>query len=338
MYQTRFGLRQRPFRATPDTAFYYPATGHERALAQVVQAISDDEGLMLLSGEPGTGKTLLGHCLLERLGSEIACAFLTNTHVRDRSSLFQGILYDLSLPYEGRSEQELRLAFTDYLLKNCAAGRRTVLLIDEAQHLGVDLLEELRLFGNLEARSSKAIQVILVALPCLEQTLKLPELAPLQQRLAVRVRLEPLGVHEAADYLVHQLRLAGGRPEKIISDEALGVLANATQGIPRLLNQAAHQALALAQASEAAEVDAEIALEALAMCGLASEEGDGVSGQIDLGAEAEAESTEKDADCEASGQSQAFEEESSAEADPEGQVPPPTIRPSRLFAPPRRTA
>src|SRR5438128_5857101 len=114
MYETRFGLRQRPFPATPDPTCYYPATGHERSLAQIQQAIADDDGLVLLTGEPGTGKTLLCHCLLERLGSEISCAFLTNSHFRDRTSLFQAILYDLSLPYEGRSEQELRLAFTDY--------------------------------------------------------------------------------------------------------------------------------------------------------------------------------------------------------------------------------
>jgi hypothetical protein len=247
-------------------------------------------------------------------------------------------LYDLSLPYENRSEQELRLAFTDYLLKNCAAGRRTVLLIDEAQHLGGDLLEELRLFGNLEGRTSKAIQVILVALPCLEQTLRLPELTGLQQRLAVRVRLEPLGVHEAADYLVHQLRVAGGRPEKIISDEALGVLAGAAKGIPRLLNQAAHQALTLAMAAEAAEVDAEVALEALAVCGLAVEEEGHADAEGVLREETAASYPEGEEDADTSAEIPAFEDEGSPTPEPENPESPPTIRPSRLFAPPRRTA
>jgi hypothetical protein len=245
------------------------------------------------------------------------------------------MLYDLSLPYEGRSEQELRLALTDYLLSNCAAGRRTVLLIDEAQHLSVDLLEELRLFGNLEARSSKAIQVILVALPCLAQTLGLPELVALQQRLAVRVRLEALGVHEAADYLVHQLRSAGGRPEKIISDEALGLLARATKGIPRLLNQAAHQALSLALAGEAAEVDAEVAMEALGVCGLAGEEGDEPLGQVDLHDEAQADFAGVEEDGDSSDLRPADEEETQTTQDAE--AAPPTIRPSRLFGSPRRT-
>src|SRR5437879_9481991 len=147
-----FGLGQRPCRNTPDAAGYYPATGHELALAPLRQAIGDDEGLALLTGAPGTGKTLLCHRLIELVGPDVATAFLTNSHFRDRAGLLQAILYDLSLPYEGHGEQELRLALTDYLLKNFGAGRRSLLLIDEAQHLTPDLLEELRLLGNLEAR------------------------------------------------------------------------------------------------------------------------------------------------------------------------------------------
>jgi general secretion pathway protein A len=272
MYQTRFGLRQRPFRATPDTAFNYPATCHERALALLLRGIADDEGLMLLAGEPGSGKTLLCLGLMERLGSDITSVFLTNSHYPDRAGLFQAILYDLSLPYQDESEQDLRLALTDQVLKNCAGGGRTLLLIDEAQHLTPDLLEELRLLGNLEGRNSKAVQVILAAQPQLEQTLRLPELAAFQQRLAVRAWLEALDVHEAADYLVHQLRTAGGRPEHIITDEALEMLARGTKGIPRVLNQAAHLALTIACSSEATLVDAEVALEALEALGLSAEE------------------------------------------------------------------
>src|SRR5262249_21419088 len=110
MYEAHFGFRERPFRATPDTACYYPATSPEQALARLLQALRDDEGMVLLTGEPGTGKTLLCHCLLERLGPEVTSAFLTNSHVSDAAGLLQAILYDLSLPYEKRTEQELRLA------------------------------------------------------------------------------------------------------------------------------------------------------------------------------------------------------------------------------------
>ncbi len=331
MYETRFGLRHRPFRATPNTASYYPATGHERALAQVQQAVAEDEGLVLLTGGPGTGKTLLCQCLAERLGPDVTCAFLTNSHFRDCTGLFQALLYDLSQPYEGKGEQELRLAFTEFVLKNCAAGRRTVLLIDEAQHLTPYLLEELRLLGNLEARDSKAVQVVLAAQPRLEQTLRLPDLASFNQRLAVRTRLEPLDTQEAADYLVHHLRAAGGRPKKIISDEALETLARGARGVPRLLNQAAHQALVLAEAGEASLVDVEAALEALASLGL-SDEG---AGEPEAFAALQP-AAEQEVEEEGVGAVPSVEEEDTPpEPDP---GPPSGGRGSRLFVTPRRTA
>jgi type II secretory pathway predicted ATPase ExeA len=268
MYEAHFALRRRPFRATPDLDSYYPATGHECVLARLLQAIAEDEGLVLLVGDVGTGKTLLCHCLLERLGAEANTAFVTNSHLADRAGLYQAILYDLSLPYQGLSEQELRLALTDFLIKNYSGGRRTLVIVDEAQHLAPDLLEELRLLGNLEARGGKAVQVVLVGQPSLLETLRKPALTALNQRLAVRLRLEPLGLEEAADYLLHQLRAAGGRPEAILSDEAIQLLAAGARGVPRLLNQAAHQALLLAQSAGVPAVDAEAALEALALLGL----------------------------------------------------------------------
>jgi type II secretory pathway predicted ATPase ExeA len=273
MYEEHFGLRQRPFPATPDPAAYYAATSHERALARLLAGLAAGEGLLLVTGAPGTGKTLLCHLLLDRLGPGVTTAFLTNSHLRDRTGLLQALLYDLSLPYQGRDEQEARLALTDHLLKAFAAGRRTVLLVDEAHHLSADLLEELRLLGNLEGRCGKALQVVLLGLPVLAETLRLPELAALRQRLAVRGELLPLAVQEAADYLLHHLRVAGGRPERVIADEALELLARATGGVPRLLNQAAHQALALAHEAGAAQVDIEAALEALHLLGLEAEEG-----------------------------------------------------------------
>src|SRR5205807_2758824 len=121
--------------------------------------------------------------------------------------------------------------------------------------------------------SGKALQVVLLGLPSLLETLRLPELAAFRQRLAVRVELLPLALQEAADYLLHHLRVAGGRPERVLADEALELLARATGGVPRLLNQAAHQALALAREAGAAQVDIEAALEALHLLGLEAEEG-----------------------------------------------------------------
>jgi type II secretory pathway predicted ATPase ExeA len=268
MYETRFGLKRRPFPATPDDALYYPATGHEAALASLVRAIHDDEGVALLSGAPGTGKTLLGQCLCERVGAEAVCAFLPNSHLADRSALLQALLYDFQLPYEAGSEQVLRLRLTEYLLKNRAAGQRSLVIVDEAQHLSVDLLEELRLLGNLEAAGKKAVQIVLLAQPSLLEKLARPELACLRQRLRVRTEAAPLGVEEAVDYLLHHLRQAGGRPENIMDEAGLEVLARGAQGVPRLLNQAGDQALLLAHAGDLSLVDAEAALEALSVLGL----------------------------------------------------------------------
>jgi type II secretory pathway predicted ATPase ExeA len=270
MYETRFGFRRRPFPAAPDGRSYYPATSHERALAQLRQALAD--GLAVLTGAPGTGKTLLCHHLLERLADGVVSAFLTNSHFEGRAGLLQAILYDLSLPYEGAGEQGLRLRLTDFLLNTYRAGRRAVLVVDEAQHLGPDLLEELRLLGNLEGGRGRAVQVVLVGQDGLLETLRLPELAALNQRVLVRSRLEPLGVEEAIDYLLHHLRAAGARPERVITEDGLELLARQTGGVPRLLNQAAHQALLLADSADAGLVDVEAALEALAVLGLGAEE------------------------------------------------------------------
>ena len=279
MDENRFGLKRRPFPPAPDASLYYPATLHESALAALQRGIVEDEGFVLLTGEPGTGKTLIGYVLLERLGEGAASAFLTNSHFADRAALLQAILYDLGLPYEGASEQLLRLRLTDQLLKNCADKLRTVIVIDEAHHLSGDLLEELRLLANLEAGSGKAVQFVLLAQPCILPTLAQPGLEALAQRIAARPELSALDVEEAYDYLLHHVRLAGVKPEKLFDDTALEAIARATHGLPRCLNQVAHQALVLAEEGELTKVDTEAALEALAMLGLAPVEESPEEGQ-----------------------------------------------------------
>lgn len=273
MGENRYGWTRRPFPSTPDAALYYPASVHEAALAILNRGIAQDEGVILLCGEPGLGKTLLGYLLLERLGDGTCSAFLTNSHFADRAALLQAILYDLALPYEG-AEQTLRLRLTDQLLKNCAAGRRTLIVIDEAHHLNADLLEELRLLANLESGRGKAVQIVLLAQPAIARTLEQPGLESLRQRIAVRANLATLGAEEAYDYLLHHLRLAGARPEKVFDETALETIARGTHGIPRRINQAAHASLELAQQGGLDRIDAEAALEALSMLGMTAEEGE----------------------------------------------------------------
>jgi type II secretory pathway predicted ATPase ExeA len=269
---TCFGLRRRPFSATPDSTCYHPAAMSERALARLQEGLNHDEGLVLLTAPPGLGKTLLTRILVQRLGVQPnRCATITNSHLPNRAALLQAILFDLGLPFQGISEQELRLALTAHFLETLSATGSTFLLIDEAHLLGVEHLEEFRLLSNLEADGTRAVQVVLVGQPALLETLRRPELGGLYQRLAVRVELEPLDVHEAADYVLNQIRCAGGRPEAIVTEEAIAALVGATGGIPRLLNQAAYQALLLAAEAGAPQVDAEAVLEALAMLGLGTE-------------------------------------------------------------------
>jgi general secretion pathway protein A len=272
MPQTRFRPGQRPFRNLPDSTAYYPATSHERVLKEILRACQEEQGLVLMTGESGLGKTLLCHCLVERLGLEVTTAFLVNSRLPDRAGLLQAILFDLGLPHEGRREQDLRLCLTEFLLNQFQAGKRTILIFDEAHHLTVDLLEELRLLGNLESRHGKSVQVVLSAQPAILDRLKRPELAGFRQRLANPLRLEPMGRHETADFLVHQVRMAGGKAAELFTDEAIEVLTRGSLGVPRLLNQAASQALNLADEAAVCPVDAEVALEALHVLGLADED------------------------------------------------------------------
>ena len=188
---------------------YYTATGHERALSMLKEALDEQRGFALLTGEPGLGKTLLAIMLLECLPPETVSALISNSHFPDRKALLQAILYDLSLPFDEGTEQELRLRLTDFLLQKLNAGVGVVLVVDEAHHLTADLLEELRLLGNVEAGANKALQVVLVGQASLLETLREPELAALNQRIEFRVTLEPLAVEEAADYVMHHLRRGG---------------------------------------------------------------------------------------------------------------------------------
>ncbi|MGL4549725.1 MAG: ExeA family protein [Gemmataceae bacterium] len=262
MHAAPFGLTRRPFAPSPDTD-PYPATGFEEAVAALLDGLADGETFLTLTGVPGVGKSLAGRAVLERLGGPTV---YVNTAVGDPAGLLQAVLFDLGLPHEGRAEAQTRLAVVEHLLTAFGAGKRTVLILDEAHLLSPATLEELRVLGNLEG----AVQIVLIGQPGLIRTLQSPALASLRQRVAVRAVLEPLGVEEAADYVLHHLRVAGAA-DGLVGEEALGLLAKATAGVPRLLNQAMHRALRMAAAAGAAGVDAEVMIEALAALGLSAE-------------------------------------------------------------------
>jgi type II secretory pathway predicted ATPase ExeA len=266
-----FGLTRRPFRPTPDTDAYYPAPSHEFALAALRGALAGREGLALVDGDPGCGKTLVALKFLEGLDPTTPRVMVPAPRFARPADLLQALLFDLGVAYQGLTEQELRLAVTDHLLGTLAAGGPAVVVIDEAQHLGSDILEEVRLLGNLETRSAKAAFVVLAAQPGLRERLTRPELAPFAQRIAVRCHIEPLTTEESAAYLRHQVHGAGGRADDLLTEDAVALLAARCKGLPRLLNQTAALAFSLAGSAGEKAVDAEAAIESLARLGLADE-------------------------------------------------------------------
>ena len=193
---------------------------------------------------------------------------LTNSHVNRNGDLLQAILYDLGLPYQGLTEQVARLAVTESCLEFYRQGGKTLIVVDEAHHLHPDVLEELRLLSNLEGKDGKAVQVLLVALPEIDRALEMPSMAALRQRLTSRTRIEPLEADESAEYLRHQVQVAGGNPERFFGDDVLDILTHAAHGVPRILNQVAHAAMVLAEEGGQDCVDAEAAVEAVTRLGL----------------------------------------------------------------------
>jgi type II secretory pathway predicted ATPase ExeA len=267
-----FGLTRRPFRSTPDTDAYYPAPSHDAAVTALRSAFASREGLALVDGDPGSGKTLVALTVLEGLDRATPRVMVPAPRFARPADLLQALLFDLGATYHGLTEQELRLAVTEQLLAALVTGGPVVVVIDEAQHLGPDILEEVRLLGNLETRSAKAAFVVLVAQPSLRERLGRPDLAAFSQRIAVRCRIDPLTGEESVEYLRHQLRSAGGRADDILSDEAAALFAAKCKGVPRVLNQAAALAFTLAGSAGETVVDVEAALEALTRLGLADEE------------------------------------------------------------------
>lgn len=268
MYETHFGLTSRPFRPTPDTAFYYPATTHEHALASLRRGLDDDEGVLLLTGALGTGKTLLAWRLLEELDESYRTVLLTNSYFAGRGDLHQAILFDLGLPYQAVVEQTARLMVMEACLNHFRTGGKTLIIVDEAHHLSPIVLEELRLLSNLEGKEGKAVQVLLVALPELERTLERTSLLALRQRLMTRVAIAPLELDESVDYLRHQIRVAGGNPDGLFGEDVLDILTQSANGVPRLLNQSAHLAFTMAKENGLDHVDAEAAIESVTQLGL----------------------------------------------------------------------
>jgi general secretion pathway protein A len=241
MYTRHYGLREKPFALTPDPRFLFLSASHREALAHLLYGIEQGEGFIAVTGEVGTGKTTLCRTLLERIGSDAEVAYLFNPRVTGLE-LLEAIHRELGLPGEGTRAQLLD-SLNRFLLDARRAGRRVLLLVDEAQNLPVDTLEELRLLSNLETTTEKLLQMMLFGQPELDALLDSPELRQLRQRIGVRWRLDPLSEPEALDYVRHRLRVAAGGDTEVFSPGALRELRRRSRGVPRLVNLLADRAL-----------------------------------------------------------------------------------------------
>ncbi|WP_421237738.1 ExeA family protein [Aeromonas jandaei] len=257
MYLTHFGLQEAPFSLTPNTGFYYGLPPHEEALQVLNWALAQGEGFIKVTGEVGTGKTLLCRKLLSELGSEecpVRLAWLPNPHLSP-AELRTALALDLGLPVRDQSELDLTDRIHRHLISLHQHGSRVVVLIDEAQALPDETLEAIRLFGNLETEASKLLQIVLFGQPELDVRLAKTNLRQLRQRIGFSYRLRPLSFDETRAYLEHRLQVSGYRGAPLFAGRALRLLWRASRGVPRLINILAHKCLMLAYGQGARQVD-----------------------------------------------------------------------------------
>jgi general secretion pathway protein A len=236
MYKEFFGLRANPFNVNPDPRYLFLTRHTEEALACLTYGIQSRKGFVLLTGEVGTGKTTLVNKLLEWLRlQQVATAFIFNSRMNVPQFL-DYMMADFGIPCDSRSKSQILLRLYNWLLDRYRAGETAVLIIDEAQNLSEELLEEIRLMTNLETFTEKLLQIVLVGQPELEQKLKLPQLRQLRQRLTLRAKTHPLSLEETRAYVGQRLRIAGSNGQNIFDPEALAAIHKYSQGIPRVVN------------------------------------------------------------------------------------------------------
>ncbi len=243
MYAAHFGLAELPFSITPNPRYLYMSDGHREALAHLLYGIGEGGGFVQLTGEVGTGKTTLCRCLVEQLPAGVDVALVVNPRLTD-VELLATVCDELRVAYPpGTTSRKLLVdALHRHLLDAHARGQRTVLIVDEAQDLAPDVLEQIRLLTNLETTTEKLLQIILIGQPELLRLLGRPELRQLAQRVTARYHLLPFSEADTRAYVLHRLEVAG-RKEPIFTERALGEVHRSTAGIPRLINAICDRAL-----------------------------------------------------------------------------------------------
>ncbi|HEX3739923.1 MAG TPA: AAA family ATPase [Terriglobales bacterium] len=236
MYKEFFGLRANPFNVNPDPRYLFLTRHTEEALACLTYGIQSRKGFVLLTGEVGTGKTTLINKLLEWLrAQQVPTAFIFNSRMNVPQFL-DYMMADFGLPSETRSKSQILMRLYNWLLERYRAGETAVLIVDEAQNLPDEVLEEIRMMTNLETFTEKLLQIVLVGQTELEQRLKHPSLRQLRQRLTLRAKTHPLTAEESRSYIHQRLRIAGSSGQQIFEPEALAAIHRYSGGIPRIVN------------------------------------------------------------------------------------------------------
>lgn len=250
MYNAFFGFSQNPFNMSPDPSFLFRSPQHEEALANLIYGVRSRKGFIVLTGEVGTGKTTFLECLRDHLSEQhVAFASFFNSRL-SVEQFFDLLAYDFDLPANRLSKTEVLLALNHMLLDHAGKGQNTVLIVDEAHNLEWDVLEEIRLLGNLENRRGKLLQIVLSGQQELDSKLENPEYRQLKQRIALRCTLRGFDLPQSAAYIASRMSRAGLRDQTIISPELIEEIHFRSQGIPRLINSICDNVLLTAFALE----------------------------------------------------------------------------------------
>ena len=256
MYENFYGFREKPFSLLPDAGFLYLSNKHRMALTLLEYGLMNQAGFTVISGDIGTGKTTLIRQLLNNIDPLITVGLISNTH-RTFGDLMQWIALAFALPHQGKDKVQLYQEFMDFIIEEYAHGRRTVLIVDEAQNLPADTLEELRMLSNVNADKDQVLQIILVGQRELRDTLRRPDLVQFAQRIGVDYHLDPLSEEETSDYIQHRCKIAGGKAE-LFSAQARQAVFEYTGGVPRLVNLLCDTALVYGYAEQRERLDARL--------------------------------------------------------------------------------
>jgi len=248
MYEEFYGFREKPFTLLPDPSFLYLGKKHQMALTMLQYGMVNNAGFSVITGEIGSGKTTLIRQLLDDMDADTTVGLISNTH-QSFGELLQWVLMAFGLDYKNKEKVERYETFVNFVVDEYAQNRRTVLIIDEAQNLAVDTLEELRMLSNINADKNQVLQLVLVGQPELRATLMLPSLKQFAQRISVSYHLDALSAQETVNYVHHRLGVAGGKPE-IFPESTCSMVWYYSRGVPRVINSICDTALVYAFAEQ----------------------------------------------------------------------------------------